>query len=456
MKSQAEQMVEEVRDMLLRRDLLYREEENGAIVITRGKRKSSGVDYYINKGALSLIKLIELGLSYNDIIKYISLEGISIEEGEEIIKSHLEPLVVDLKEIAHKMEYRHPEEIKFPVMVAWEITQLCNLSCIYCFSESGPVSPQGYRELSTEEIFSVVDKIKGKVLILWIGGGEPTLRRDLIDILEYMRKNDFYLMLSTNGVILKDNSDLIKKIADTVDEIHIPLDGSTPEIHNKLRGEFDKVVDVIRKFVKEGANVSTGAVITKLNLHDVDSMIELALRLGVNAWVWGPLFPAGRGAFIKDLMISPKELVELHSKLIKKSSELKDQLLILSYTPGVTPLRMSKPTTKCSAVNYFIALMPNGDVYPCSYLRWKEYRLGNLLKEDLEDILERPLARIFKEEHEPEGECKNCPLFLNGYCNTGCKGIKVSSGLSLFDRSPLCSRDIPGSPLNNLYMELRG
>ncbi len=79
----------------------------------------------------------------------------------------------------------------------------------------------------------------------------------------------------------------------------IPIDGSSLEIHNKLRGEFNKAIEVIRSFVTYDANVSTGRVVTKLNMNNVPNIIDLAVNLGVKAWVWTPFFPC-----VEDMLIN--------------------------------------------------------------------------------------------------------------------------------------------------------
>ncbi len=460
MKVSTQNIFNEVKEMLKNKEIIFREDRYGGLIVIRGRRKNSGMEYYVNKGTIALLKLIKLGFTYNDVLLLMQREGVSSEEAEYIVRQHLEPLVLDVKEITgmKRLAYWHPPETSMPHLLGWEITWRCNLKCIYCFSSAGSILPPDYYEVTTEEAKKIIDGIEHKILFVWIGGGEPTLRSDLVEILRYLRKKDFFIQLSTNGILLDGKHELIKEIANLVDEVHIPLDGSRPEIHNKLRGGFNSVVNVIREFVKtESTLVSTGTVITKLNMDDVENIINLALDLGVHAWVWSPLFPCGRGFIHKDLMLEPKDMVKLHYILSEKARELEDRLLILSYTPGVTPMKMQKPTLRCGAVNYYLQLMPNGDVYPCSYFRWKKYKLGNLLNEDLEEILNKPIAKYFTVEIDkqlPKGKCRDCILFKKGYCNTGCKAMKAALGIDILDAFPYCTRDIPGSPLNKLYKKL--
>ncbi len=88
--------------------------------------------------------------------------------------------------------------------------------------------------------------------------------------------------------------------------------------------------------------------------------------------------------------------------------------------------------------------MPNGDVYPCPYFRWKQFRLGNLIVDELENILDdnNKIVKLFRTDDIYEfkylanslnikvGEgCITCSLYLHGYCNTGCKAMKIVMGV---------------------------
>lgn len=427
----------------------------GLVVDKRRNSPFYGLEFYVDKGTISLLELMKKGVEFDEIIK--ELKGYK-EEERALEAISLRISIFFNEELMDKYtELWHPPESNRPHMAGWEITSRCNLRCIYCFSSSGPDRPAS--EMDTDEAFTVIRRLKdAEVLSVWIGGGEPLIRDDILRILKFLRRNDFFVQLSTNGILLHGKKELISQISDLVDEVHIPLDGATPETHNKQRGGYRKVVEVIREFTNlDKTLVSTGTVVTKINLGEIDSIIEQARSLGVNAWVWSPLFPIGRGETLKHIMLTKEDLVYLYKKLTKIAEELKDELLILSHTPGVSITKMLKPTARCGAAVYYIAIMPNGDVYPCGYFRWSEWKLGNILHQDVETILNTPKAMLLREidKHlDPHGECTNCPLFKNAYCNTDCKAMKLQFGLGFSDKSPFCTIDVPGSLRYEVAREL--
>src|SRR5947199_10359177 len=84
-----------------------------------------------------------------------------------------------------------------PICLTWELTYGCNLACVHCLSSSGKRDP---RELTTDELFGVVDELAAmQVFYVNIGGGEPTLRPDFWDLLDYSVESKVGVKFSTNG-----------------------------------------------------------------------------------------------------------------------------------------------------------------------------------------------------------------------------------------------------------------
>ena len=92
------------------------------------------------------------------------------------------------------------EGLDAPICLTWELTYACNLSCVHCLSSSGRRDPH---ELSTEECFAVIDELERlQVFYVNIGGGEPMLRPDFFEILEYAAAHHVGVKFSTNGTFI--------------------------------------------------------------------------------------------------------------------------------------------------------------------------------------------------------------------------------------------------------------
>ena len=92
------------------------------------------------------------------------------------------------------------EGLDAPICLTWELTYACNLSCVHCLSSSGRRDP---RELTTQECFEVIDELERlQVFYVNIGGGEPMLRPDFFEILEYAAAHHVGVKFSTNGTLI--------------------------------------------------------------------------------------------------------------------------------------------------------------------------------------------------------------------------------------------------------------
>ena len=120
-----------------------------------------------------------------------------------------------------------------PICLTWELTYACNLACAHCLSSSGRRDP---RELSTVEAKAVIDeRERMQVFYVNIGGGEPTVRPDFWELVDYATAHRVGVKFSTNGV--KIGPAVAQRLAasDYVD-VQISLDGATAEVNDAVRG----------------------------------------------------------------------------------------------------------------------------------------------------------------------------------------------------------------------------
>src|SRR5436190_8484077 len=132
---------------------------------------------------------------------------------------------------------RLTEELKrgldAPICLTWELTYACNLACRHCLSSSGRRDP---RELSTAEAKRVIDELERmQVFYVNIGGGEPTVRSDFWELVDYATEHHVGVKFSTNGI--KITPEVAHRLAasDYVD-VQISLDGATAEVNDHVRG----------------------------------------------------------------------------------------------------------------------------------------------------------------------------------------------------------------------------
>src|ERR1700755_1234472 len=120
-----------------------------------------------------------------------------------------------------------------PICLTWELTYACNLSCVHCLSSSGRRDP---RELSTDECRAVIDELERmQVFYVNLGGGEPTVRKDFWELVEYATAHKVGVKFSTNGSRITPERAAWLAASDYVD-VQISLDGATAEVNDAVRG----------------------------------------------------------------------------------------------------------------------------------------------------------------------------------------------------------------------------
>ena len=140
---------------------------------------------------------------------------------------------------------RLSEGLAAPICLTWELTYACNLECVHCLSSSGRRDP---RELTTDEAKRVLDELHDlQVFYVNIGGGEPMIRRDFFELVEYAIGRGIGVKFSTNG--FRITPERAHRLADSnYVDVQISLDGATAEVNDDVRGPgtYDAALRALR------------------------------------------------------------------------------------------------------------------------------------------------------------------------------------------------------------------
>ncbi|MDI9645478.1 MAG: radical SAM protein [Archaeoglobales archaeon] len=290
-----------------------------------------------------------------------------------------------------------------PFQVVWDITYACNLKCKHCYATAGKPLDD---ELSTEEVLDVVDKLeKLGVVVIAFSGGEPLLRKDIFEITKYAADKGIYVALATNGTLI--NEENARKMKDSgVNYVQISLDGigETHDSFRGIKGAFDRTVEGIKNAVKCGFFVNVSMTVTKYNYADVEKVIELCEKLGVNWFMHYNFIPSGRGRNIIEAELSPQEREKLLKFLCSQNMNSKVSLLstapqfarvALQNQASFVPTHFYNVNTRrginqlaefiggCGAGRFYFAIKANGDIQPCVFF---PLVVGNVRHDDLEDL----------------------------------------------------------------------
>lgn len=248
---------------------------------------------------------------------------------------------------------------RYPLLVSWYITYRCNIDCMYC----GLPALYNGAELTTSDVLKIIDCLTelGTQIISFCGG-EPLMREDMATILDYCKKKDISVYISSNGTLVPGIINYLKDI----DLLKLSLDG--PEtVHDELRGPgtHKKVLAAAALAKKHGIPVIFNMTLTSLNLPYLNYILDKSTELNIPV-KFSPLHHA-HAVSKNNKDIIPDNIL-YKSKIRLLIQEAKKNKLIFSSSDSLKYM-LDYPSghkiDNCIAGKIFCHLKPNGDMYPC-------------------------------------------------------------------------------------------
>jgi len=324
--------------------------------------------------------------------------------------------------------------LEAPICLTWELTYACNLACVHCLSSSGRRDP---RELSTQECQRVIDELERmQVFYVNIGGGEPTIRRDFFDLVDYATSHHVGVKFSTNGSRLSPS--VAKRLAHTdYVDVQISLDGASAAVNDALRGggSYNSAINAMENLARAGfEGFKISVVVTRHNVGQLDEFRSLAQRYGAQLRLTR-LRPSGRGADVwNELHPTGPQQRQLYEWLLANGENVLtgDSFFHLAaYGEPLAGLNL------CGAGRVVCLIDPVGDVYACPFTIHDEFLAGNVRDEGGFASVWRN-SPLFARLREPQGAgaCASCSAY--DACRGGCMAAKFFTGLPLEGPDPEC------------------
>jgi radical SAM protein with 4Fe4S-binding SPASM domain len=322
-------------------------------------------------------------------------------------------------------------------IVVWNITRECNLKCVHCYNDSGV--GKKCNEATTEEAKAVIDDLAdyGVPSVLF-SGGEPLMRHDLFELMQYTADKGLRVVISTNGTLIKDEE--AKKIKDIgVSYVGISLDG-IDEINDKFRGvdgAFERAVRGIKACQAAGIRIGLRLTLTKKNAMDVDRLFDFFNENGIERACFYHLVPSGRGeGMFSDDDLTHAQSREAIERILARTKEFNDAgkttdiLTVDNHVDGIylylkllkeDPARakevwelltwngggMNSSGVGISCIDF------NGKVHANQF--WGHYDLGDIHDKKFSEIWsnqEEPLLKGLRDRRSyVKGRCRLCQFF---------------------------------------------
>jgi AdoMet-dependent heme synthase len=321
-----------------------------------------------------------------------------------------------------------------PFHMVWLATNACTARCLHCSSNSAKRSPD---ELSTAEVIDLIDQLADSgVVDFGISGGEPLIRRDVLDVVAHAKGRNMAVGVATNGAKLPEP--VAQRLAELeLNRLQVSLDGP-PVAHDKLRrwpGLYERAVATIRTARRASLRVHVCCTINSFNVDQLEAFVESLLGLDVQRLNFSRYVPTGRGTDALDLPDSRwRSAIETCAALkarfsgqLEIVSHLAQQILVdeeVVEMPGFIG---------CQAGRGQGCVTANGTVLPCVLL---PIPLGNIREAPFRDIWQSsPIVRLLQDRENLGGKCAGCPV--RPRCG-GCRAVAFAKTGDFLATDPRC------------------
>jgi len=319
---------------------------------------------------------------------------------------------------------------KKPVVV-WNVTQACNLKCIHCYAKAtyGPAK----NELTQEEGLALLKDLKDfGVPVVLFSGGEPLMRPDLMELVEWTVNNGMRAVISTNGTLI--TPEVARRLKDFgLSYVGISLDG-TQKTHDKFRGQpgaFAAAMAGVTNCQAAGLKVGLRFTINRLNYREVPAIFDLVEKYHIPRICFYHLVYTGRGAKLMEEALTHSQTRELVDLLCARTRRLFDAgrqvevLTVDNHADGPYIYLKLKEEDPRRAEEVLELLKMNegnnsgrgigcvswdGEVHADQF--WRHYSFGNVRRRPFSqiwvDLSDELMARLKDKKPYVKGRCAQC------------------------------------------------
>lgn len=333
-----------------------------------------------------------------------------------------------------------------PLYVAWDTTYRCNLHCIHCCFGELNNKIEYSKELTTQEAKKLLDELAEiKIASLQFAGGEPFVREDFLQLIEYASDMPYARSIATNGMFI--SQDVAKQLKDcNICNVQISLDGSTQGIHEYIRGKgtYSKTVNAIKQLVKNGIPVVVATLLSRHNINNVTKMLSFLFDLGVDTFRLQFLMPEGNAKNIyNELLLKPFQIKET-VEMLENHEIIKQNKMTLALPCFYTGSRKNIDSVvfsnyivnSCGAGCINMNISASGNVTACGILTSEEWSCGNIREQTISDIWKNEKFNMWRTPIQFTGKCGTCPSVKA--CMGGCRASAYLIEGDFYAGDPLC------------------
>lgn len=316
------------------------------------------------------------------------------------------------------------------------ITNRCNIGCSHCLFSASPEKGDDLPLNLIERVLADGKRLGAKEV--HITGGEPLVRKDVLEILKIAYTLGYFVRLQTN--LWAFQKGMIPQFKKYTREILTSVDG-LEKSHDAIRrkGSFRRTIHWIKELLQKDFRIVVITAVQKKNYNDITKLVDLLVKIGINAHFLFSVTPLGRAK--KSDVVAPEKWEQLIFNLQEKYKSIPtktDIVCELHHLRADAKINFIEPDCRLDTKNHVI-ILPNGEVFPCSLFTSTDKSLGNVKRKSLFEIWTNSPIWDFYTVKNDDLECKNCKLW--GLCRGGCRGYSYLFAGSMEKKDPRCEKN---------------
>jgi len=321
-------------------------------------------------------------------------------------------------DLLERGKYENSARKKSPVLqqLFWECTLRCNLRCRHCGSDCQLNNMRV--DMPLNDFLRMLDEIGTEInpreILVITTGGEPLMRKDIVDCGRAIKKRGFYWGMVTNGMLLTKNK--LEELIDAgLDALSVSVDG-LKDNHNWMRGNersFDKAISAVKLVADNSKRLSYDVItcVNNRNLCELHSLRELLLSIGVKRWRIITVFPSGRAVNDKDLQLDSQQFKKVMDFIVetRKIGKIKASYGCEGFL-GPYEYEVRDYQYFCQAGINVASILHDGSISGCLSIR-SEFHQGNIYKDSFMDVWNNRFQKYRDRSWMRTGPCENCEVW---------------------------------------------
>jgi AdoMet-dependent heme synthase len=318
-----------------------------------------------------------------------------------------------------------------PFTIAWEVTRACAFACKHCRADAQ--HQRDPRELTTEEGYQLIDRLSefGSPILIFTGG-DPMMRRDLFEWIEYAAKKGLRCSLTPTATALPTKDRLLHAKAAGIRRIALSLDAPSPDVHDDFRqvpGSWERTMRILHNAREVDLSVQVNTTVSTFNVDLLPLMVPFIEEVAAVQWSVFFLVPTGRAQ--TRYMISPQRHEEVFNWLYELSQQANFDIKATAApmyrrvaierkkaeSSGEQPVTfqgagfqyadgLHRPTKGVNDGNGFLFISHLGQIMPSGFL---PVDCGNVRETDIVEVYRNhPVFKDLRNYDNLKGKCGYC------------------------------------------------